>query len=56
MYKIIDIHTHVYPEAISDKAVKSLAAFYEFTVEGKGTYTEGPLVRADEEICSVVPL
>ena len=40
MYKIIDIHSHVYPEAISDKAVKSLAAFYEFTVEGKGTYTD----------------
>ena len=35
MYKIIDIHTHTYPEAISEKAVKSLAAFYEFTVDGK---------------------
>ncbi len=40
MYKIIDIHTHTYPEAISEKAVKSLAAFYEFTVDGKGTYAD----------------
>ena len=40
MYKIIDIHTHTYPEAISEKAVKSLAAFYEFKVDGNGTYAE----------------
>ena len=40
MYKIIDIHTHTYPEAISEKAVKSLAAFYDFTVDGKGTYAD----------------
>ena len=39
-YKIIDIHTHTYPEAISAKAVKSLAAFYDFTVDGNGTYAE----------------
>ena len=40
MYKIIDIHTHTYPEAISEKAVKSLAVFYDFTVDGKGTYAD----------------
>lgn len=40
MYKIIDIHTHTYPENISDKAIKSLAAFYEFEVDGKGTYAD----------------
>ncbi|MBQ2709681.1 MAG: amidohydrolase [Clostridia bacterium] len=40
MYKIIDIHTHTYPEAIADKAVVSLGNFYEFNVEGKGTYAD----------------
>ena len=38
MYKIFDIHTHTYPEAISEKAVKALNAFYEFVSEGDGTY------------------
>ncbi|MBQ8551520.1 MAG: amidohydrolase family protein [Clostridia bacterium] len=40
MYKIFDIHTHTYPEAIAEKAVASLNVFYEFTSEGKGTYAE----------------
>ncbi len=40
MYKIFDIHTHTYPEAISEKAVKNLGAFYNFNVEGKGTYAD----------------
>lgn len=40
MYKIFDIHTHTYPEAIADKAVISLNNFYEFVSEGKGTYSE----------------
>ncbi|MCI8387729.1 MAG: amidohydrolase [Clostridiales bacterium] len=40
MYKIIDIHTHTYPEAISEKAVRNLGNFYEFHVEGKGTYAD----------------
>jgi hypothetical protein len=39
-YKIFDIHTHTYPEAIADKAVVSLGNFYEFNVEGKGTYAD----------------
>lgn len=40
MYKIIDIHTHTYPEKISAKACESLAEFYDFTVHGKGTYSD----------------
>jgi predicted TIM-barrel fold metal-dependent hydrolase len=40
MYKIIDIHTHTYPETISEKAVRNLAEFYEFNVDGKGTYAD----------------
>lgn len=38
--KVFDIHTHTYPEKISDKAVASLNAFYNFVCEGKGTYND----------------
>ena len=38
MFKVFDIHTHTYPEAISEKACVSLGKFYNFTVYGKGTY------------------
>ena len=37
MYKIIDIHTHIYPDAIAAKAKVALEKFYEFTCEGLGT-------------------
>lgn len=35
--KIIDIHTHIYPEKIAGKAVNSLQSFYHLLAEGKGT-------------------
>ncbi len=38
MYKVFDIHTHTYPEAISEKAVVNLGNFYNFVPQGKGTY------------------
>ncbi len=37
-YRVFDSHTHTYPEAIADKAVKALGAFYDFPVEGQGTF------------------
>jgi predicted TIM-barrel fold metal-dependent hydrolase len=37
MYKIIDIHTHTYPNAIAERAKVALEHFYEFTCEGDGT-------------------
>ncbi len=37
MYKIIDIHTHIYPEKISAKATRALSDFYRFIVNSKGT-------------------
>ena len=40
MRKIIDIHTHTYPEALSEKAVKNLGEFYNFHVAGRGTYDD----------------
>ena len=32
--KIIDFHTHIYPDAIADKATKSIRDFYEFEEGG----------------------
>ncbi len=51
MYKIIDIHTHTYPEAIAAKAVTSLGNFYEFNVEGKGTYDDLVEQGSDFGVC-----
>ncbi len=39
-YKIFDFHTHVYPEAIADKAVVALNNFYEFVCDCEGTYKD----------------
>lgn len=40
MYKVFDIHTHTYPEAIAERAVENLGRFYNFVPEGKGTYAD----------------
>ena len=40
MYKVIDSHVHIYPEAISDKACDALGRFYEFSIQGGGTYAD----------------
>ena len=37
-YKKFDAHTHIYPEAIAEKACINLGKFYSFTVHGAGTY------------------
>lgn len=50
-YKIIDIHTHIYPEKIAGAAVASLGKFYDFPVEGNGTAAE---LRATSEKNGVV--
>lgn len=55
-YKVIDIHTHTYPEAISGKAVVSLGNFYSFDVRCAGTYAdlEAQAVetrQTDTEVC-----
>ena len=36
--KIFDAHTHIYPDAIAERAVAALDNFYEFVSEGKGKY------------------
>ena len=37
--KIIDFHTHIYPDKISQKAVKSVGDFYAIPMSGDGTVT-----------------
>ena len=38
--KIFDVHTHIYPDAIAERAVTALDNFYEFVSDGKGTYDD----------------
>ena len=38
-FKVLDVHTHVYPEKIAEKAVHNLGEFYNFTVHGNGTHS-----------------
>ena len=40
MYKIIDVHTHIYPEKVNEKATDNLSRFYRFTVNSKGTLSD----------------
>ncbi len=40
MRKNFDIHTHIYPEKISQKATVNLGKFYDFNVDGLGTYAD----------------
>ena len=37
MYTIIDCHTHIYPEKIAAKAVKSIGDFYDIPMDRDGT-------------------
>ena len=38
MFQVFDIHTHIYPEKIAEKACENLGNFYNFEVQGQGTY------------------
>ena len=38
-FKVIDSHCHIYPEKIAAKASVNLGNFYNFVVEGEGTYS-----------------
>ena len=38
--KIFDVHTHIYPDAIAERAVDALGKFYDFVCDGKGTYED----------------
>lgn len=39
-YKIIDMHAHIFPDKIADKAVKAIGDFYGIAMKGKGTASD----------------
>ena len=47
-YPIIDCHTHIYPEKIAAKAVKSIGDFYEIPMDRDGTVPT--LLRQAQEV------
>ncbi len=51
MYKVFDIHTHTYPEVISEKACANLGKFYNFEVQGKGTYAHLESQAKENNVC-----
>lgn len=56
MYKIFDIHTHIYPNAIAEKAVKNLNAFYSFVCEGLGTADDMVPAEREAQCCGALLL
>ena len=56
MYKMIDIHTHTYPDAIAAKAKVNLEKFYEFECEGLGTVDDLAESSRAAGVCGVLML
>ena len=62
MYKIFDIHTHIYPEAIAHKAVVNLNNFYEFDKHynffpsGQGVFSDLMRSSLDSGVCGCLML
>ena len=40
IYKVIDAHTHIFPDKIADKAKITVGEFYNLPMYTKGTYDE----------------
>lgn len=38
--KVIDVHAHVFPDAVAQKAVNNLKTYYSYTMHGKGTFSD----------------
>ena len=34
--KVIDVHAHVFPDAVAQKAVDNLRTYYSYTMHGNG--------------------
>lgn len=54
--KIFDVHTHIYPDAIAERAVTALDNFYEFVSDGKGTYDDLASSSKDNGVCGFLLL
>ena len=50
-YKIIDMHTHTYPPAISERACEALGRFYDFPIQGRGTYEDLEQEAKETGVC-----
>lgn len=56
-YKIIDAHSHIFPQKIASKAVKSIGEFYDLPMTGEGTaellLESGKLINVEKYlVCS----
>lgn len=51
MERIFDVHTHTYPEKIAARATENLGHFYDFVVEGEGTYAHLESQAKENHIC-----
>lgn len=38
--KIIDVHTHIFPEKVADRATDHLGKYYSYVIHGKGTFED----------------
>lgn len=51
-YKIIDIHTHIFPDKVAEKAVTNIGNYYNLHMSGKGTVSDllesGKLIGIDK--------
>ncbi|MGN1346462.1 MAG: amidohydrolase family protein [Eubacteriales bacterium] len=50
MFKVFDVHTHTYPEAIAEKACVNLGKFYGLPISGKGTYADLEAQAAENNV------
>lgn len=39
-YNIIDVHTHIWPEALAERAVSHVGTYYSYQMDGKGTISD----------------
>ena len=62
MNKIFDIHTHIYPDSVAQKAIDSLSVFYEFEKNynfepsGKGTFEDLYASCVKYQVCGCLML
>lgn len=38
--KVIDVHAHVFPDAVAQKAVDNLRTYYSYTMHGNGRFDD----------------
>lgn len=56
MSKIFDVHTHIYPDKIAERAVDALDKFYDFISDGKGTYSDMTDMDRKNGVCGFLML